>query len=75
MIFKKKKTSDGKADQEKPVPSPCVSICALDEHDHCIGCHRSAEEIVGWSKMDNMQRRETLARCEQRGRDAGAYFS
>ena len=71
MIFKKKE----KASVEKPVASPCVSICALDENDVCIGCHRSAEEIVGWGKMDNGQRRETLAKSEQRGRDAGAYFS
>ncbi|MBV1915178.1 MAG: DUF1289 domain-containing protein [Pseudomonadales bacterium] len=61
--------------KEKPVASPCVSICALDENDVCIGCHRSAEEIVAWGKMDNEQRRDTLAKSEQRGRDAGAYFS
>jgi len=60
---------------EKPVASPCVSICSLDENDVCIGCHRSADEIVGWGKMDSIQRRETLAKSEQRGRDAGAYFS
>ncbi|MBL4584422.1 MAG: DUF1289 domain-containing protein [Pseudomonadales bacterium] len=70
-MFKKKES----ADIEKPVASPCVSICALDENDVCIGCHRCADEIVAWGKMDNQQRRDTLRKSEQRGRDAGAYFS
>ncbi len=30
---------------ERPVASPCVSICALDEQDICTGCQRTAAEI------------------------------
>lgn len=74
MFKKREKALDEKHRQEKPVASPCVSICSLDEDDVCIGCHRSADEILAWGKMDNVQRRETLAKSEQRGRDAGAYF-
>jgi len=51
---------------EKPVPSPCVSICALDEDDICIGCQRSGDEIINWGKMNNEQRREVLRRAQQR---------
>lgn len=28
--------------------SPCISVCALDEQDICMGCYRSAEEITDW---------------------------
>jgi Predicted Fe-S protein len=30
---------------ERPVASPCVSICALDEQDICTGCQRTVAEI------------------------------
>ncbi|WP_148709664.1 DUF1289 domain-containing protein, partial [Pseudomonas syringae group genomosp. 3] len=33
---------------EKPVRSPCVSICALDEQDICTGCQRTVSEITQW---------------------------
>ena len=34
---------------ERPVKSPCVSVCALDEQDICIGCQRTAAEITLWA--------------------------
>jgi predicted Fe-S protein YdhL (DUF1289 family) len=74
MFKKRENPLDAKQPKEKPVASPCVSICSLDEDDVCIGCHRSADEILAWGKMDNAQRRETIAKSEQRARDAGAYF-
>ena len=30
---------------EKPVKSPCVSLCALDIDDVCMGCQRTGQEI------------------------------
>ena len=32
--------------QERPVASPCVHVCALDDEDICIGCQRSVAEIT-----------------------------
>ena len=32
----------GGAAAEDLVTSPCVSVCALDEQDICIGCQRTA---------------------------------
>ena len=37
---------------KEPPPSPCISICALNEDSFCIGCLRSLEEIAAWSTMD-----------------------
>lgn len=57
--------------QEKPLRSPCVSICVLDDEDICIGCQRSGSEISHWGKMNNEQRRAVLAKAEQRARTQG----
>ena len=57
--------------QEKPVASPCVSLCALDEDDLCVGCQRSADEIRRWGLMSNDERRAVLQRCGERARLSG----
>lgn len=56
---------------ERPLASPCVSICALDDADICIGCQRSAAEITRWGRMDNNERRAVLRACAERARAAG----
>ena len=56
---------------EKPLPSPCVSICVLDENDLCVGCQRTGQEISSWGKMDNQQSRAVLVKTEQRAREQG----
>ena len=48
------------------VESPCVSICALDENDICIGCHRTSDEIMAWPRLDNEERRSVLVKVAQR---------
>ncbi|NMY49836.1 DUF1289 domain-containing protein [Pseudomonas sp. WS 5011] len=57
--------------QERPVASPCVHVCALDDEDICIGCQRSVAEITRWSLMDNVERREVLVQCHERAKAKG----
>ena len=59
------------SDRDKPVSSPCVSLCALDEDDVCVGCQRSADEIRRWGLMDNDERRQVLRQCAERARTSG----
>ncbi len=59
---------------ERPVASPCVQVCALDEQDICIGCQRSVAEISRWSRMDNHERRQVLLRCHQRAKASGVLL-
>jgi hypothetical protein len=59
------------SDVEKPVRSPCVHVCALDEQDICIGCQRTADEITRWGRMDNAERRAVLQFCLERARACG----
>ena len=58
-------------DAQRPVRSPCVSICALDDQDVCIGCQRSADEITRWGRMSNDERRQVIALAEARARSQG----
>ncbi|MGE7958818.1 DUF1289 domain-containing protein [Pseudomonas sp. NPDC089530] len=59
---------------ERPVSSPCVSICALDDDDICTGCQRTVDEITRWSRMDNAERREVLALCHERAKSSGLLW-
>ena len=60
---------------EKPVRSPCVSICALDNDDICIGCQRNVAEITGWGRMNNDERRAVLVLCHERARASGVLWT
>jgi predicted Fe-S protein YdhL (DUF1289 family) len=45
------------------VPSPCVSVCVMDEHTGlCIGCQRTLDEIAAWSVLDDAERRAVWTR-------------
>jgi predicted Fe-S protein YdhL (DUF1289 family) len=46
--------------------SPCISICALDENDICMGCYRSAAEITDWFMAGTVEKRQILERAEAR---------
>ncbi|WP_053186953.1 DUF1289 domain-containing protein [Pseudomonas thivervalensis] len=59
---------------ERPVPSPCVNICALDDDDTCTGCQRTVAEITRWSRMDNDERRGVLALCHERAKASGLVW-
>jgi predicted Fe-S protein YdhL (DUF1289 family) len=52
------------------VKSPCVNICALDDHDICVGCYRSAAEIAAWTGMTEDRRQEVVRRADERYREA-----
>lgn len=52
------------------VRSPCISVCALDADDICIGCHRSGDEILRWTQMTNEERREVLEKVAEREQGA-----
>ncbi len=59
---------------ERPVASPCVNICALDDDDVCSGCQRTVAEITRWSRMSNVERREVLVLCHERAKASGVVW-
>ncbi|GMG86884.1 DUF1289 domain-containing protein [Biformimicrobium ophioploci] len=60
--------------REKPVKSPCISVCALNEEDICEGCFRTGHEISRWGRMHNDERREVLIACNERARAMGRVW-
>jgi len=48
------------------VPSPCISVCRLDEHKVCTGCLRHVEDIRAWRAATDERRREIVRQADQR---------
>lgn len=46
--------------------SPCISVCALDANDICMGCYRSATEVTDWFMASAQEKREILKRARER---------
>ena len=55
----------------KQPSSPCVSICALDENDICIGCLRSGDEVSRWGRMTAQEKTAVLRKVAEREEAAG----
>lgn len=53
------------------VPSPCISLCRLDEAKVCLGCFRHVEDIRQWRSADDQRRREICAQAQARRQAAG----
>lgn len=49
------------------VPSPCISICTIDEATgFCQGCFRTMDEVASWLYFDDTQKLQVLRNIEQR---------
>jgi predicted Fe-S protein YdhL (DUF1289 family) len=46
--------------------SPCVRNCCLDEANVCLGCGRSLDEIVAWTRSSDVEKRAVLDRSRAR---------
>jgi len=53
-------------EEVKGIPSPCVSICALNEDDVCVGCYRTGDEISRWWEMENNEKQQILDKAQER---------
>ncbi|MEM9173121.1 MAG: DUF1289 domain-containing protein [Pseudomonadota bacterium] len=49
-----------------PPQSPCISLCTLDEADICMGCHRTVDEIIDWTMLDDAGKNAVLERVRER---------
>lgn len=49
------------------IASPCVNLCRMDvENILCVGCFRTLDEIVQWSRADDCRKQAILAAVEKR---------
>ncbi len=55
------------------VPSPCISVCEMDEASKsCKGCFRTLAEISQWSRMADAEKLVVWSLIEARQQPAGA---
>jgi len=59
---------------DKPVKSPCNSVCSLNDDDVCMGCYRTSEEIRIWPVLSNDQRRDVVIACGERNRKVNPFY-
>lgn len=50
----------------RPVRSPCIGVCALDEKDLCVACRRSGMEIAEWGVLSEDEKKSVWALIRQR---------
>ncbi len=49
------------------VPSPCINVCRMNPATGwCEGCLRTLDEIAGWSRMGDDEKRVVWARLARR---------
>jgi uncharacterized protein len=49
------------------IESPCIKICLIHpEARICTGCHRTIDEIGGWSRMSPEDRRRIMDALPER---------
>ncbi|MCK0505877.1 DUF1289 domain-containing protein [Aromatoleum anaerobium] len=53
--------------------SPCMNMCRMDTGSgYCDGCFRSLDEIAGWSRYTDDEKRRVLAALSRRRAQAAA---
>jgi predicted Fe-S protein YdhL (DUF1289 family) len=48
------------------VASPCISVCAIDDSEICIGCYRTLDEIQEWSSASRERKQQILKKSNIR---------
>jgi predicted Fe-S protein YdhL (DUF1289 family) len=60
---------DAKRRTGHAMPSPCVSVCEMDEASaSCKGCFRTLDEIAVWSILDDAEKLAVWRVIESRQR-------
>ena len=62
-------------DLTPPVKSPCIEVCSLDDQDLCIGCQRTANEIIEWFSASDERKREIWWRSVKSHHVSGSALS
>ena len=50
----------------QPIKSPCIEVCALDDHNVCIGCSRTADENIDRFSASDDRKRDILEALQRR---------
>lgn len=61
------------SEEKRRVSSPCISICALNKDDVCVGCYRTADEIRDWVMMADDERIKVIDKSMQRAQASNPF--
>ena len=50
----------------KPIASPCINICELNQANICTGCYRSIDEIMDWRELSNEVKEVIIEKAKER---------
>jgi predicted Fe-S protein YdhL (DUF1289 family) len=57
-----------------PVPSPCTSVCTIhSDTGLCAGCFRTLDEIAGWVRLTDDEKRAVIAALPERRNRADGF--
>ncbi|NNC78225.1 MAG: DUF1289 domain-containing protein [Woeseiaceae bacterium] len=56
---------------ENRAPSPCISICTLDDVNRCLGCGRTLDQIARWALMTAVEQWAIIEALGARKSDDG----
>lgn len=45
---------------------PCIKKCCLNEDDICLGCFRTFNDMLAWSKASTQDKKIMLLKAEKR---------
>ena len=49
------------------IESPCTSVCEIDfESGFCKGCSRTSDEIIGWIRCTDADKKKILLKINNR---------
>ena len=54
------------SETRQPIKSPCIEVCALEDHNVCIGCYRTADVIIDWFAASDERKRVILEAVHRR---------
>lgn len=54
------------AENKSKIESPCIRNCCLDDHEICLGCFRTVEEIIQWTTVGDDVKQQFLLKAEAR---------
>jgi predicted Fe-S protein YdhL (DUF1289 family) len=46
--------------------SPCIQVCTLDDDQVCIGCGRTVDDIIAWTRLTDTEKWTVLAQSAER---------
>ena len=68
MIGRRSRPAQPRRFEERP-SSPCIKVCRMvgaGEHEYCLGCRRTRDEIARWWTMSSDEQQELVRQLADR---------